>query len=438
MPNCAPSKIAQLRPLACPEGVSRTDRRVSQDRWGLSWPHTQIRPGDERCLTIHGMRKKCAAAGAIAVALGLVVGGGGEARAQTRGQPTPGGAAQGTKQQPLILQKEQLGSAGYATVARARMRNGDCAGAIEAFDEAVKHSIDPTLQRDRGLCHDQLGHPYPAIDDYRVYLTAEPDAPDAHSIQARLDRLEQQTTGRSSSSEADDDTSVLKASGSVSVNGETTTATTGESTSNESTSATPVRRDTMDYIEHDNDEMRSPLRRGKGWSLAPFFAERKWFITGTNFGDAQTWAEAVGLQFRYSFGHVATLFLEGGYTRFNSTAATAGLYTEQGLTSQLGLELRFPFDPEYDNQLIVAPGLGFEYLVETLNVAGGSSLDIGMIMPRVRVGWRHMLAVSAALDLSLDAGFGKPATFSPSNFPFGGNADVDEVVALNVGLVWGL
>ena len=73
----------------------------------------------------------------------------------------------------------------------------------------------------------------------------------------------------------------------------------------------------------------------------------------------------------------------------------------------------------------MAPGLGFEYWVETANVAGASSVDIGMIMPRVRVGWRHMLAVSAALDLSLDAGFGKPAQFSnPSNFPFGGNADI--------------
>ena len=31
-----------------------------------------------------------------------------------------------------------------------------------------------------------------------------------------------------------------------------------------------------------------------------------------------------------------------------------------------------------------------------------------------------MVAASAALDLALDAGFGKPATFSnPSNFPFG-------------------
>jgi len=161
--------------------------------------------------------------------------------------------------------------------------------------------------------------------------------------------------------------------------------------------------------------------------------------SGTNFGDAQTWAECVGLQFRYSLGHVSTLFLEGGYTRFNSTAATSGLYTQQGMTSQLGLEFRFPFDGDYDNQLIVAPGLGFEYWVQTLNVVGGQTIDIGVLVPRVRVGWRHMVAASAALDLALYFGFGKPATFSnPSNFPFGGNAPVDELVALNVGLVWGL
>ena len=71
--------------------------------------------------------------------------------------------------------------------------------------------------------------------------------------------------------------------------------------------------------------------------------------------------------------------------------------------------------------------------------AGGSTLDIGMLMPRVKVGWRHRVAASAAIDLSLDAGFGKPATFSnPSNFPFGGPYPVDELVALNVALVWGL
>lgn len=374
------------------------------------------------------MRKKCA----VGVLAGLVVlGGGGEALAQTQGT-VHGGPARGGQKQVLILQKEQLGTEAFASVGRTRMRNGDCAGAVEAFDEAIRHSIDPTLQRDRGLCHEQLGHPYPAMDDYRAYLTAEPDAPDAQSIQARLDRLEQQTTGRTSSSEANDDTSVLKGSASISVNGSGATSSTGAG-------AQPVRRDTMDYIERDNDELSSPLRRGKGWSVAPFFAEHKWFVSNTNFGDAQTWAECVGLQFRYSFGHFATVFLEGGYTRFNSTAATSGLYTQQGMTSQLGLELRFPFDGDYNNQLIVAPGIGFEYWVQTLNVVGASSIDIGELLPRVRAGWRHMLSANASLDLALDLGAGKPTMISsPSTFPFGGGQPVNELVALNVGLVWGL
>src|SRR5580704_11205041 len=122
------------------------------------------------------MRKIHAAglAAALTFTLTLMAG---RAGAQPSNVPPPT-----KKQQPLILQKQQLGTTGYALVARSRMRNGDCAGALEAFDAAIMHSIDPTLQRDRGLCHEQLGHPYPAIDDYRAYLTAEPDAADAEGI----------------------------------------------------------------------------------------------------------------------------------------------------------------------------------------------------------------------------------------------------------------
>src|ERR1700759_5690695 len=83
------------------------------------------------------------------------------------------------KPQPLNLQKEKLGTEAYATSARARMKAGDCAGALTSFDAALRTSDeDPTLFRDRGICHEQLGHPYPAIDDYRSYLTAVPGAQD--------------------------------------------------------------------------------------------------------------------------------------------------------------------------------------------------------------------------------------------------------------------
>ncbi len=51
----------------------------------------------------------------------------------------------------------------------------------------------------------------------------------------------------------------------------------------------------------------------------------------------------------------------------------------------------------------------------------------------------NLAGASSALDLALDAGFGKFAPFSnPSDFPFGGNEPVIAMVGLNLGLVWGL
>ena len=139
------------------------------------------------------------AAASLAAALVLVSG---AARAQGRSGKGPtvqgGQSQQGQKSQTLVLEKQQLGTAAFATVARDRMRSGDCAGALDAFDAAIAHSIDASLRRDRGICHEQLAQPYPAIDDYRAYLTADPDAPDADGIRTRLANLEQQTTGKSS------------------------------------------------------------------------------------------------------------------------------------------------------------------------------------------------------------------------------------------------
>ncbi len=100
------------------------------------------------------------------------------------------GATGEVRVQPLNLHKETLGTEGFAAAARARMRNGDCAGALDPFDQALVSSVDPTLRRDRGLCHEKLGDTFPAIDDFRVYLTASPDAADADNIRQRLARLE--------------------------------------------------------------------------------------------------------------------------------------------------------------------------------------------------------------------------------------------------------
>lgn len=78
-----------------------------------------------------------------------------------------------------------------ATAARRLSAAGRCESALEPFDDAIEaRSGDASLRRDRGLCHERLGHPAPAIDDYRAYLAMEPQAPDAGAIRARLDALE--------------------------------------------------------------------------------------------------------------------------------------------------------------------------------------------------------------------------------------------------------
>ena len=90
------------------------------------------------------------AAGPLAVALVLASSAASAQRQLPAAAPGPAsqpGAARaagpaGPKQQTLILEKEQLGTAAFASVARARMRNGDCAGALDAFDAAILHSID--------------------------------------------------------------------------------------------------------------------------------------------------------------------------------------------------------------------------------------------------------------------------------------------------------
>jgi hypothetical protein len=352
------------------------------------------------------------------------------------------GAQQHRKPPPLTLEKQQLGAGAFAAVARDRMRSGDCAGALDAFDAAIAHSNDPsTLYRDRGICHEQLGHPYPAIDDYRAYLTAAPDAADADGIRSRLAALEMQTSGKSSQAAADDDVppgastaSAGGASASVNVNGNgEASASTGGSASSAPTG------DPMDEVEHDSDVMRSPLRRGKGFSFAPYFAEHKWFDSGSSFGDSYTWAECVGLQLRYSFGATATVFLEGAYQTFNSTSSstTQSQGSISGLDSQIGLELRFRLDSEYDNQLFLAPGIGFDHEVISSPLASGSSTSLGAIIPRLRLGWRHMVDASASIDLSLDAGAAKFALYD-GDFPFGGNSQEVALLGLNVALVWGL
>jgi hypothetical protein len=189
----------------------------------------------------------------------------------------------------------------------------------------------------------------------------------------------------------------------------------------------------MDYVDRDGDALSSPLRRGKGWALAPFFSEHKWFASGTSFGAADTWSESVGLQFRYSAGRPGSLVLEAGYEHFNSTDVDQ--FVVSGLTSQLAWEFRFPLDGEYDNQLLLAPGVGYEYLVASQS-GGGSSTSFNLLVPRARFGYRRMLSASASIDVALTGGVA--LSLGDGNFAGDSNNKTAELLGLDVALVWGL
>jgi hypothetical protein len=268
-------------------------------------------------------------------------------------------------------------------------------------------------------------------------LTGAPDAPDADGIRERLAKLEQSTLGYSSAS--------TDVPGDV----EGGATATGKSSGNASGTAPTsggVRPDDMEYIEREGDPLQTPLRRGKGWSLAPFFSVHKWGETPvravlapgvtsiTSFGSSGSWAECVGLEVRYAFGPSFALLVEGSYEHFNSNAVDLAVLS--GLSAQIGVEWHVPLDADYENQFIVAPGIGYEHLVIEPGVVQPTAASVGAFVPRVRLGWRHLLLPSAGIDLSLDGGVAN--FFAYRDFPFDSSNPTTFLVALNVALVWGM
>jgi Tetratricopeptide repeat len=388
--------------------------------------------------------RKAHAACALALAGVLVSRAGAAQRAHPHsgntGGPRPGnaGASGQDDTPPLNLRHQSLETDPRADVARARMRGGDCAGALEGFDDALRSKPDPSVRRDRGICQARLGHPYPAIDDLRAYLMAMPDATDADGVREQLATLEQETLGYSSAS-----TDVPG-----DVEGGASVGAASKQARSESDPATPVRdrRGQMDYVDQESDDFsRSPLRSGTGWSLAPFFSQRKWGVSpsenvaasqasGLTGGDGATWAECLGLGIRYAVSSSGALLLEAGYELFDSTASDAN--TVSGLSSEVGYEWRFPLDPTYRNQLVLALGLGYEHLAIRPSSPQASGTSVGAFVPRVRFGWRHMLATSTALDVSIDGG--AVNFFAYSQFPYDPNSQTTYLVAVNAAVAWGL
>lgn len=324
---------------------------------------------------------------------------------------------------PLNLQEVQLGSHGFAASARAKMAAGDCAAALDLFDEALRSSIDATLYRDRGTCHERLGHPYPAIDDYERYLVGAPDAPDSDAVRERLELLQAKVKGRARASESDDSPFAkgdATASASMSAGGMQASANGGAESGGAS-------RDKAD----DDDGLGGSLRRGRGWSLAPFFGVHKWFFRGSSFGDNETWSECLGLQMRYAPNRAGALFVELGYEHFNSTSADISVV--YGLTTMVGYEFRFGLEPRYDNQLFLTPGVGYSHFQVAPNDPDVAATSEGAITGRVRFGYRRVFGSNTAFEASLDGGAAEFFLFNGSGTP-----SSTGFASLNLAFAWGL
>ena len=307
------------------------------------------------------------------------------------------------KRGKLVIDQD-LGSMQAARAARARAQKGDCKGALDAFDEALRTSVDPLLNRDRGVCHEQLGHPYPAMDDYRAYLTALPEAKDADAVRARLMKLEAETgvkMAEQDKKEAEKDDAEKRK------NDRAKAAATGTGTvslgfvktlgdAKVEGSTTPAADDhrPLDAIEADERTSQeadaSPLRRGSGFVIGPAFGVRRWFEKSLG------WSESLAVAFRYSFGKTSSLISELGYMNLNSTGAASSL---GGFVSFIGYEARIGLDPALNNAFIVAFGGGYDRLKQ-----GATGQVLSTFEGRARLGFRHVFGPALGLEVTADGG----------------------------------
>jgi hypothetical protein len=270
--------------------------------------------------------------------------------------------------------------AGPRDIAEQRFHAGNCAGAIDAFDAALRNdSMNPELRRDRGACHEKLGQPFPAIDDYRFYVVHRPDAADAEAIRAKITDLETQV-GIVKQGQADV-SSQTGAEVSTSIGGETDASASAGGKGGLAT------LETNQQLESQANS--SPLRRGSGFILGLGIGGRD--FTSSSFGAG----ELVGIDLRYSFLKVSTILLE------LSLSHVAGPNTPSSLGGpgiMGGYELRIPFNSRVSDALL----LGATFRYESLSQSNGSVFS--MLEPEGFVGYRHVFGYGFGLEAAADAG----------------------------------
>lgn len=334
-------------------------------------------------------------------------------------KPAPRGPARSSNQ--FTLRREEAGGAD-ASVARSRARAGDCAGALAGFDAAISRTVEPSLRRDRGLCHEKLSHPFPAIDDYRAYLTARPDAPDSDQIRQRLAALEEQqgVGGPSSQSvkEKDDpggggEASASAGGGKAEASGSVSVGASGSSSSSSKGSSKSSRAKSdddgsssgkgFDYYatqeKNSDDADRSPLRYGEGFILGAFLHFPRYFVGD---GASSDVGYGVGATLRYALGGALTLTSEVGFAGVGTGGANS---SANGPLLAAGAELKIPITRYASDQILLKGGLGYErYTVS------GTRIASNVLLGRFAVGYRHVFGPSLALDFLIDGG---PAYFIP-------------------------
>ncbi len=331
--------------------------------------------------------------------------------------PVKGGAVAAGKRPEHMgpLQRESSWTAA-GRLGRVRMKQGDCAAAIDSFDESLKGSIDVTVQRDRGLCHEKLEHPYPAIADYRAYLTENPDAPDSEDIRTRLSRLQDAVAENAPR----DEKAAAAANASFALR-----AGRDPNAGNLPTATPPPRSGTLDAVQAwETEEAQangSPLRRGKGFVLGAYLNFRR-------YSDSElAWGQTVGAGFRYSLSRTSTILSEFGYSSVNGQSASTSM---GGIGVFLGYEARFALNPYMTDAIYLGGGLGYEHLRRQ-----SSGQVFATVLPRARLGYRHVFGPALGFEAGVDGGY---AFFSALDAPMnidGSSGSV--VIALNVALVLG-
>jgi hypothetical protein len=313
------------------------------------------------------------------------------AAAQQAPTPPPGPARSSSQ---FTLRREEAGGQ-HVQAARARAQAGDCAGALAAFDAAIEVSIDPTLRRDRGLCHEKLGHPAPAMDDYRAYLTARPDAADAEGIRQRLAALEgHSTTGAGNRAENPE---LASGEASLRVGGRGKAEANASAKSNAFGAKPGEEERGYDYyVEQERNAdaaASSPLRAARGFVLGAFLhMPRVWVGDGAD----NDLAYGVGATVRYATGSLLSIVGEAGW----SGIGTAGESTaKSGPLLMGGVELRFPVTRWATDHLLLRGGLGYER-----HVVSGTRAATNNLLGRFAFGYRHVFGTSIALELLADGG----------------------------------